>query len=111
MQSTPMPEDEGGVTRRSNGALVTAPIVVCLWVGIMVAPFWLVGTNELPKLASTLFGVAAAASGATSITLWLALRELATIDRKLIGFPLGVANIVGGLIALIVRQVYLGINC
>lgn len=111
MQSKPMPANEGGVARQSSGALVTTPIVVCLWVGIMVAPNWLLGTNELPEQANTLFGVAAAAAGVASITLWLALRERATIDRKLLGFPLIVANIVGAMIAAFFRWAYIGINC
>lgn len=111
MQSTVMPDKDNGEARGTSGALVTVPIVVCLWVGIMVAPNWLLGTNELPELANTLFGVAAAAAGVASITLWLALRELATIDRKLLGFPLIVANIVGAMIAAFFRWAYIGINC
>ncbi|MFO0833410.1 MAG: hypothetical protein U0638_00455 [Phycisphaerales bacterium] len=97
--------------QRTSGAALAFPIVVGLWISIMLVPAWLFQTNELPKLANTLMGVAAGAAGVATITLWLALRTLATIDRNRIGAPLIAANIVGAIIALVVHQAYGGINC
>ncbi len=112
-ESLNAPHDGSGETpaRRSSGAALSFPIIGGLWVSIMLAPAWLFQTNDLPKLANTFFGVAAGAAGVATITLWLALRTLATIDRDRMGARLIAANIVGAIIALIVRQVYGGIDC
>lgn len=96
---------------RSNGAALAFPIVVGLWISIMLVPAWLFQTNELPKLANTLMGVAAGAAGVATITLWLALRTLETIDRKRVNGPLILGNVGGALIAEFLRQAYVGINC
>lgn len=112
-ESLNAPHDGSGETpaRRSSGAALSFPIVVGLWASIMLAPAWLFQSNDLPKLANTFFGVAAGAAGVATITLWLALRTLETIDRKRVNGPLILANVTGALMAELLRQVHVGINC